>query len=772
MPKDTNLQKSSAKKQQVIKNDSNDSSVKIDSSREHLISRELGSLSLESSKQKTSLLKSSFLEAGWLVLVSLIALIPRLAFLFKSNFGIESDEAIVGLMAKHILEGRDIPIFYYGQNYLGSLEALLVSLAFSLNGISNISLKLVPLISSLLFVVLCYFLTKQYTNKYGARVASLLAALAPNFFIVWGLKARGGFIELLIIGSLSLLIGTSFLRKPSSLKIIGLGLTLGFGWWVNNQIVFYLTALLLVLFSTISLRQGLLASIGGVFLCGLFFLIGGAPFWKANLEDEVPFSSFNTLFAEDNVSRSADDDAGGLGAISENVSTFYEEVFLKHFEGFTTESLPILLGARKNWSTEDFYTGATTFCFILYGAALFLYFTKMLEARFLSEEETKEKEKFEVPYSLPLVFLACLALIFSFSKFGWLSISPRYLLPIYSVLFLVVGVAASKVRDIGGTLFSVSFVALFLVFNFASNYFHSSLKPDGKKKLEFKLALPGEPVVFEDQRVSSSHEQLYIWLQKEGYKHIITNYWIGYRVAFETQEAVTFSHFDHTGPVRIAEYERGKGLREEDVYVLVPKQAEKVKIELAARGFSYRETEVGEYVILDWLNSQTVRGRPIKLLSHQLESTGNSSELSKLVDGDPGTRWKFGGPQKPGMEVLVNFDYPVEISGLDIDLGFWSHDVATELQVDFQDMQGVWCNKFNSSGMDIFFEAKRVWEFYFEPQYVKRIRLRQMGSHPIKDWSIAELIPYGVERQNKYTSYSSSAAAKTSELTKKTILEE
>jgi hypothetical protein len=33
-----------------------------------------------------------------------------------------SDEAIVGLMARHMLQGER-PLFFYGQAYLGSLDA-------------------------------------------------------------------------------------------------------------------------------------------------------------------------------------------------------------------------------------------------------------------------------------------------------------------------------------------------------------------------------------------------------------------------------------------------------------------------------------------------------------------------------------------------------------------------------------------------------------------------------------------------------------------------
>ena len=84
-------------------------------------------------------------DALWLLVVTIIALALRLDHLYASNFVIDGDEAIVGLMAQHILNGQSWPTFYYGQHYMGSLEALLVALVGLFVGLSNFALKFVPL---------------------------------------------------------------------------------------------------------------------------------------------------------------------------------------------------------------------------------------------------------------------------------------------------------------------------------------------------------------------------------------------------------------------------------------------------------------------------------------------------------------------------------------------------------------------------------------------------------------------------------------------------
>ena len=119
-----------------------------------------------------------------------------------TNFN--GDEAIVGLMARHILEG-EIPVFYYGQEYLGSLEALVASFYFRLFGSSPLVLKLSPFSFFLLFQVLCYFLFKKIGGRIVAFIACQFLVLSSSALLIWSVAARGGHIEILTLGVLLLL---------------------------------------------------------------------------------------------------------------------------------------------------------------------------------------------------------------------------------------------------------------------------------------------------------------------------------------------------------------------------------------------------------------------------------------------------------------------------------------------------------------------------------------------------------------------------------------
>ena len=67
--------------------------------------------------------------------VLLLGLAWKMVLISQNAFPFNADEAIVGLMGRHILMGER-PIFFYGQAYMGSLDAFLVALGFYLFGIN------------------------------------------------------------------------------------------------------------------------------------------------------------------------------------------------------------------------------------------------------------------------------------------------------------------------------------------------------------------------------------------------------------------------------------------------------------------------------------------------------------------------------------------------------------------------------------------------------------------------------------------------------------
>jgi len=65
----------------------------------------------------------------WIVLaVVLVFVVARSAvFVFVPGSHFDSDQAVTGLMAKHLSEGRAFPLFFYGQTYMLGVEAWLAA---------------------------------------------------------------------------------------------------------------------------------------------------------------------------------------------------------------------------------------------------------------------------------------------------------------------------------------------------------------------------------------------------------------------------------------------------------------------------------------------------------------------------------------------------------------------------------------------------------------------------------------------------------------------
>src|SRR3954463_16279062 len=56
---------------------------------------------------------------------------PYLAY---EHLDFDSDQAIVGLMAKHLSEGRTFPLFFYGQHYMLGVQAWIAAPFFWIGG--------------------------------------------------------------------------------------------------------------------------------------------------------------------------------------------------------------------------------------------------------------------------------------------------------------------------------------------------------------------------------------------------------------------------------------------------------------------------------------------------------------------------------------------------------------------------------------------------------------------------------------------------------------
>ena len=138
----------------------------------------------------------------WLVLaMACLVVAGRSAvFVFRPESSFDADQAIVGLMAKHLSELRAFPVFLYGQTYMLGVEAWLAAPLFAVAGVSATALKMPLLIMN---IAIAAILLRTLERDMGLRPAAAAIAALPFILPAPGLTsafldASGGTIEPLL----------------------------------------------------------------------------------------------------------------------------------------------------------------------------------------------------------------------------------------------------------------------------------------------------------------------------------------------------------------------------------------------------------------------------------------------------------------------------------------------------------------------------------------------------------------------------------------------
>jgi len=189
----------------------------------------------------------------------LLALAVRAWLVARTNGVIDGDEVLVGVQAEHILRG-ELPIYFYGQPYMGSLEAYLVALFVAIAGPSAWTLRAEPVLLSLVVVWLTWKLAAAladaaqlpsldksgtYARLAFMSVAALIAAIPPLYDGILELRTYGGYIETFILMLLLLLSALRLTwrwhegasRREIALRWAGIGLIVGLGFWIYPLII-------------------------------------------------------------------------------------------------------------------------------------------------------------------------------------------------------------------------------------------------------------------------------------------------------------------------------------------------------------------------------------------------------------------------------------------------------------------------------------------------------------------------------------------------------
>ncbi len=195
----------------------------------------------------------------YLLGILLLAAALKVGLVVADVVPFNSDEAIVALMARHMLHG-DFPVFFYGQAYMGSLDAFLVAVAFDLFGEQVWVIRLVQGLLYMGVLVTTVRLGKAAFDSWevGLVAASLLSIPAMNATL-YTTVSLGGYGEALLLGNLIVLLGLhlggstldrcrlsltqSVSKQPKRWLCYGLWAVLGFliglGMWAFGLTLIY-----------------------------------------------------------------------------------------------------------------------------------------------------------------------------------------------------------------------------------------------------------------------------------------------------------------------------------------------------------------------------------------------------------------------------------------------------------------------------------------------------------------------------------------------------
>jgi hypothetical protein len=192
----------------------------------------------------------------------------RFVVLLTSQTHVHSDEAIIGLMGKHILEGRYFPFYMYGQPYNAGAawEAYLAAIAFAFFGVSVVSLKSCIVVLSLLCLFLFYRMCLVLYDQKAALLATVAFALAPSL-LKWHFQVRGYSWYFLSIPILTMLFASIDSDRPPQKRILFFfGLVSGVSIWCLELVIPLVGTfwLLLILRRRFSLSNAASALVGVV----------------------------------------------------------------------------------------------------------------------------------------------------------------------------------------------------------------------------------------------------------------------------------------------------------------------------------------------------------------------------------------------------------------------------------------------------------------------------------------------------------------------------
>jgi hypothetical protein len=391
-----------------------------------------------------------------------------------------ADEAVVGLMARHMLHG-EFPTFYWGQAYGGSQEAFLTVPLFAVAGSSWAALRIVPIVLNAVAAVLVWRVGRRTIGEPAASVAAALFWIWPPFLVYQLTHQNGFYASNVVYCSLLLLLALRVVERPSPGRVGLFGLVIGLAFWQTAQIVPVLAG---VIAWTIWKQP---RSVRRLWIAVPAAVLGALPWivWNARHD----WDSLATP---------------GYGDKLHSLRLLASPV------------LPMMLGLRAPFSAQLLLPKILTFVVYLALIALFAYGA-------VKTRRSNASLLYLVTIVFPLIYIIS-------PKTSWSVSSPRFIVVLTPVLALLLAqLATSYARAVA--LLAVAGAISVVTVHRMDDWFRAKPPPVAQ--------VGGLGPRHIAQMVPRDLSPLVRTLDDLELDHVYTDYWLAYRLDFDTHERLT-----------------------------------------------------------------------------------------------------------------------------------------------------------------------------------------------------------------------------------------
>ena len=487
-----------------------------------------------------------------------------------------SDEAVVALMARHILQGER-PIFFYGQAYMGSLDAWLVAGAFAVFGEAVWAVRAVQILLYLGTVATLYALAlKIYADPWIAHATAWLAAIPTVLVTLYTTISLGDYGETLLLGNGLLWLALQLREEPHARRwwaLLGLGI--GLGLWIFPLMGVYVLPVLVYVF-WLSRPPRWPPFVGHWVVLSIGGLIGALPLWA-----HIAQHGWAALSEAGGAAIAGASNASPLAALGQRVL------------GLVLFGMMAIIGLRPPWSVEFLALPLAPLALAVCLAALGFAVRRLLPSPFQGRSETGPGTR--VGRGLILGVWLTLALAFVLTPFG-ADPSGRYFLPLAMMLTLLTAEMLCAVRSQKAWLANALLLGL-LAFNLWGNVQSALAFPPG-------LTTQFDEEARVDQRDLPA---LMTFLREQGETRGYASYWVTFPLAFLSNDELIFaarlpyhSDFRYTPrDDRYAPYTEAVTASPHVAYIAArhPLLDERLRLSFAALGVTFTEKRIGDFVV-------------------------------------------------------------------------------------------------------------------------------------------------------------------------------